>query len=584
MNLGSIYHRSAYSDCYPIDENSLRINLRTGKDIQNVTIIHNDPYCNGITGRRPWEGIREEMEKRCELPYHILWSSVLTPEYKREQYYFELTSGEETIYMLEDGFYSEEELHISGKMKQYFKIPWLNPSDVIRVPDWVSETVWYEIVPDRFCRGDYSNKRMEVKPWDDKEPMTYEDFYGGDLKGIISKLGYLEKLGITGIYLTPIFESESNHKYDTTDYHKIDPDFGTEQEMKELIMEAHKRGIKVMVDGVFNHCGTDFGPWKDVVSKGKASSYYDWFFINKFPIETKDWKTRDGRYYSFAFEAHMPKLNTNNPEVMEYFINRCKYWVNEWKIDGIRFDVGNEISHTFIKRLRREIKGIEPDLFLLGEIWHDSTQWLQGDEYDSVMNYPFIESIHDFWNTESMDVKELMLSLNRIFTMYPEQITNALFQFLDSHDVTRAYTRCGNLDTFLQQFSLLCTMPGSICLYYGTELGMEGAEDPYNRKCMPWREIEQGKHQEIFEQIQRLIAIRKRFRQCRSEKMEWILEDGYRRLLHYRKLGEGKRAVEVYMNAGKNNYKMLTDSNIVFAYRYKDGDLSPGGILILQKG
>ena len=173
-------------------------------------------------------------------------------------------------------------------------------------------------------------------------------------------------------------EAESNHKYDTTDYTKIDPAFGDEETMKALCREAHEKGIRIMVDAVFNHCGRKFAPWMDVLEHGKDSRYADWFMIEDWEQIGKRADTRDRRFYSFAFTDAMPKLNTNNEEVIEYFCEICEDWIRKFDIDGIRFDVGNEVSHRFLKRIREHLKVVKPDLYLLGEIWHDASQWLQG--------------------------------------------------------------------------------------------------------------------------------------------------------------------------------------------------------------
>jgi hypothetical protein len=196
---------------------------------------------------------------------------ILEPKFKREQYYFCVSDGVETQLMFEDGFYTKEAAEKPGRLKQYYKFPWLNPADVIAPPAWVNDTVWYQIMPDRFCRGGEANKRFGLRKWEDHKHIHFWDMYGGDLKGITSKLEYIRDLGINGIYMLPLFLSNSNHKYNTFDYDTIDPDFGTEEDLVELVEKAHSLGIRVMLDAVFNHSGTEFAPWKDVVEKGPAS-------------------------------------------------------------------------------------------------------------------------------------------------------------------------------------------------------------------------------------------------------------------------------------------------------------------------
>lgn len=182
---------------------------------------------------------------------------------------------------------SAEQMALEGRSRQCFVFPWMNPCDIPVTPKWVNDTIWYQIFPDRFCNGDHSIDPDYVVPWRNRGKVKNEECFGGDLAGIIQKLDYLKELGINGIYLTPINESPSNHKYDTTDYAKIDPRFGDEDTFKRLVLEAHKRDMRIMLDGVFNHCGYYFAPWQDVLAKGADSEYYDWFMINEWPLDFK---------------------------------------------------------------------------------------------------------------------------------------------------------------------------------------------------------------------------------------------------------------------------------------------------------
>jgi glycosidase len=581
MRIGEITHRCAFNDCYPIDDSKVRINIKTGKDVDKVYIIHADPYINHISGG-DWKGEREVMSYHTELRSHKIFSIILQPKYKREQYFFELHSKGEILYLFEDDFYEAQDLNIKGKSYQYFKYAWLNPSDVFEVPEWVSDIIWYQIFPERFCRGDMRAKKEVTKPWRCEDNMSYWDFYGGDIKGVNSKLDYLKDLGISGLYLTPIMESSSNHKYNTNDYERIDPDFGNEEDLKILIEQAHKRGMRVMLDAVFNHSGNEFKPWKDVLKHGKESPYYDWFFINQWPMETDYKKNWYDSYYSFAFASGMPKLNTNHPKVIQYFTDLCKHWVRDWNIDGIRFDVGNEVSHTFLREVRREVKNINPDIYLLGEIWQDSARWLQGDQYDSVMNYPFIESINEFCLNKKRTAKDFMYSMNRCYTLYQEQVNKVLFNFLDSHDVDRAVTRFQSQDALFQQLTILMTMEGTPSIYYGTEIAMEGGEDPLNRKCMPWQEIEAGKYEDITNQVKKLITIRNEYSVTRSGNIEWV-DTSETRLIHYRKKkDDGSEVLEVIINGNEEEVVLRDDvkRNVLFARHFENGTLKPGGVMV----
>lgn len=567
MNMEGIIHRCAYTDCYARNENELVINIRTNKDITAVNLIHEDPYINGASGRRPWYGKRSSMSVSMELKNCLIWTLVVSPKFKRLQYYFEIVQNEEKRNLLEDGLYTDDEMEMEGIMKQYFKYAWMNSSDLYQAPEWVEDTFWYQIIPDRFCRIPDSSNEKQFSNWSVTEDMKYNEVYGGNLRGIVSKLTYLQDLGINGIYLTPIFQSPSDHKYNTTDYQRIDPDFGTEEIFRELVDTAHSLGIKVMIDAVFNHSGLEFFAWKDVVKNKRESKYYDWFFIQE-----------DASYFSFAFVDEMPKLNTNNTEVTDYLCQMCKEWIKKWNIDGIRFDVGNEISHSFIKKLHRELKQMKPDLFLLGEIWHDSVQWLQGDEYDSVMNYPFMESLNNFFVNKDLDSKDFMYIMNRCYSLYMSQVNRVLFNFLDSHDVGRVYSRCDNIDNFFQQLVILVTMPGTPCIYYGTEIAMDGKCGPYNRKPMPWEEMDCGKYDSIIEEVQSLIRIRKKYRALKGSEIQW--KNTKDRLISY--VRPGDVTIEVYINAGEQQVPIeLQEQKIIFARGYMEHMLLAGGVLIV---
>ena len=503
----------------------------------------------------------------------------MKPEFKRCRYYFELVSDNETWFYFEDGFINEKQMHLEGKMLQCFTFPWMNSADINNTPDWVNDMVWYQIFPERFCNGDASLNPKDVKPWHNGK-VTNKEFYGGDLPGIISKLDYLEELGITGIYLTPIFESVSTHKYDTTDYMKIDPHFGDENVFKTLVSNAHEKGIRIMLDGVFNHSGAKFAPWLDVLEKGPDSKYFEWFMVNKWPFDNNNRDTRDGRFYSFAFAENMPKLNTNNPEVIDYLISVCEYWVKNYDIDGLRLDVANEISHKFCKILRDKMKAIKPDFYILGEIWHDSISWLKGDEFDAVMNYPLTSSISDFWIDKSLTKEDFECTINRCYTMYMQQNNDVLFNLLDSHDTERLISRVKNINVFYQQLAVLFTMPGSPCIYYGTEIVLEGKHDPDCRRCMPWDEIESGQYDSKINIMKKLIKLRKEEQLFKSRNFHFPNTIKNDRVIEYIKIDEWGNKLEVLLNCSDQIISVDDCGEVLFSHLFSNNRLLKNGVLI----
>ncbi|MBR1743354.1 MAG: glycoside hydrolase family 13 protein [Lachnospiraceae bacterium] len=583
MDFAAIYHRTSEQMSYPLNEEDLIINLRTGKDVTAVFLVHGDPFAAGILGgAERWDGTREKIYFKKELKNHIWWTTTVKPEYKRCKYYFELHAGKEVWYYFEDGFLTKEQMELPGKMLQYFIVPWMNPADVNRTPDWVNDTVWYQIFPDRFCRGKDSKEDQAVLPWR-TGAVKNEERFGGNLSGMTEKLPYLKELGITGIYLTPICQAESNHKYDTTDYEKIDPGFGSEEDMKKFVHTAHEHGIRVMMDGVFNHSGRKFAPWLDVLEKGPESKYYHWFMINEWPVRM-DRDTRDGRFYSFAFHEGMPKLNTNHEEVIAYIEKICTGWVKRFDIDGIRFDVGNEVSHLLLKRLRRTLKGLKPDFYLLGEIWHDASQWLLGDEYDAVMNYPLTSGINDFFIDKSLTKRDFAWRINACYTMYQQQNNNVLFNLLDSHDTDRLITRVGgNQDVFLQEMAALFTMPGSVCIFYGTEVALEGGHDPDCRRCMPWDELMTEENEKISGKIKALIRLRKEEDTFRSLYFHFPNEISEKRCAEYIKLDDSGKRIQILLNGETEPVQVGEEGEVLFSNGFKNGVLLPNGTLIRRK-
>ena len=566
MNLAAIFHESRTPMCCMTDPETLQITLRTGREVERAELICADPYEAGIAGgEEAWQGRRIAMEPWLELEHHQLWRIVLKPPFRRLRYVFALTQAQEQWYCYEDGL--RPNLQLDGRV-QCFQMPWMNPADCIAPPDWVRHTVWYLVYPDRFCRG--GSGRPGALPWR-HGPVTNAERFGGDLAGIAQKLPYLAGLGVNGLYLNPIFAARSFHKYDTTDYTRVDPDFGTEADLQELVRQAHANGIRVMLDAVFNHCGPGFAPWRDVVEKGPGSAWRDWFFVNRWPVE--EGRTDDGRYFSFSFHGGMPKLNTNHPAVQDYLIGLCEDWVRRYDIDGLRFDVGNEISHAFLRRLRVRLKALKPDLYLLGEIWHDAPAWLEGDEYDAVMHYPLQSAVRRFFEDESLPARAFGWQAGRCLAAYAPQVSAAQFTLLDSHDTIRLRSRVRSEDEFWQQLAALFTLPGSPCVYYGTELALEGGRDPDCRRCMPWDEPDTGAGQARLDAMRSLIALRRTEPDLQGSEVTFCPGSG--RLVRYR-----RGSVEVCLNAGTAPAALMPGGTALFARGWDGRTLAPGGTLV----
>lgn len=571
MNFAAVFHRAQAPYSYALNEDELALRLQTGPEVERVFLHWGDPFEAGILGgAERWQGRRQEITGPLGLEHCLWWNVTIRPPYKRCRYYFELHQGGEIWFYGEDGFCTPEQ-NRQEQRPAAFHQPWMNPADIPAPPQWVRDTVWYQIFPDRFCRSEASSCRT---PWR-TGPVTNEERFGGDLPGICEKLDYLAGLGINGLYLNPIFAADSVHKYDTRDYETVDPDFGTNEDLARLVRSAHQRGIRVMLDAVFNHCGASFGPWQDVLQKGPASRYWNWFMVNRWPAPAPGRDTRDSRYYSFAFVPSMPKLNTNEPEVMEYICGLCQRWVAEYGVDAIRFDVGNEVSHRLLKELHRRLRAIRPDVYLLGEIWHDASPWLEGDEYDGVMNYPLQQAVKGFFAHADRTARTLAWDLQHCMGMYRRQTGQVMFNLLDSHDTDRLFTRAGSEDAFFQQLAMLFTLPGSPSIYYGTEIGLPGGHDPDCRRCMPWDQLEEPENRRRIRQLQELIRLRHTVPALRESGLCFVQTQPESRKVHYRR-GD----VEVLLNCGGTLWQLPGEGEVLFCRGLEENTLAPGGVCI----
>ncbi len=496
----AIYHRPKDNFAYAYDEKTLHIRLRTKKDdIEQVNLIYGDPYEweNG-----EWQTQTASMSKSGSDKLFDYWFIAITPPYRRLRYGFELKSKDEQLIYTEKGFYREAP---KDDTAYYFCFPFLNQSDVFKAPEWVKDTVWYQIFPERFANGNEKLNPPKTLPWGSQDP-TPTSFFGGDFEGIIQHVDYLVELGVTGIYFTPIFKAPSNHKYDTIDYFEIDPQFGDKETFKRLVETCHKHGIKVMLDAVFNHSGYYFEPFQDVLKNGEKSKYKDWFHIREFPLQSEP----RPNYDTFAFVPTMPKLNTENPEVKKYLLDVAAYWIREFDIDGWRLDVANEVDHQFWREFRQAVKSIKPDLYILGEIWHDSMPWLRGDQFDAVMNYPFTNGVLRFFAKNEVKASEFVNTITKVLHSYPNNVNEVAFNLLGSHDTPRILTICNNdKDKVKLMFLFQLSFTGTPCIYYGDEIGMTGGQDPGCRKCMVWEEEKQDR--DLFNHVKKLISLRKTY-------------------------------------------------------------------------
>ncbi|QJD87828.1 glycoside hydrolase family 13 protein [Cohnella herbarum] len=507
----AIYHRPKNNWSYAYDRETIHIRVRTKRDdVVKVTLIHGDKYSWSVIGS-------QKIDMNVISRDHLFdyWHAEVKPTFRRLKYGFKFQSANDTIWLNEQGFHESE----PENQNLYFDFPFLNPADVFTPPSWVKDAIFYQIFPERFANGDPSIDPEDAEPWGG-EPKPH-NFFGGDLQGIIDHLDYLTELGVNAIYFNPLFEAPTNHKYDTIDYLKIDPHFGTNEKMKELVEACHSRGIKVLLDAVFNHSGGRFPPFLDVKENGAESRYADWFHVREFPLEVRD---RVPTYDTFAFEAHMPKLNTENAEVQQYLLEVARYWIEEIGVDGWRLDVANEVDHRFWRKFRDVVKAANPEAYILGEIWHDSQPWLAGDQFDAVMNYPLTDAILDYAVKETRDGRQFADLVGYLHAAYPQQAAEVAFNLLGSHDTPRLLTICGEDKRRMKLATVIqFTLSGTPCVYYGDEVGLTGEHDPGCRKCMEWDESKQDR--DLFRFFAELIKLRKDHRALRDGTYELLYSE-----------------------------------------------------------
>lgn len=387
-------------------------------------------------------------------------------------------------------------------------------------PAWVRDAIFYQIFPDRFARSESVDKPSGLAPWG--AVPTPHGYQGGDLIGVAERLDYLSELGINAIYFTPIFQSASNHRYHTHDYEKVDPMLGGDLALRRLIDEAHARGIRVVLDGVFNHASRGFFQFNDILENGPNSAYLDWFTVSDFPLRAYDSETPPNYNAWWGLPA-LPKFNIQTPAVRKFLFSIAKKWV-DFGIDGWRLDVANEIDDDdFWREFRDIVRSSNPDCYIVGEVWHDARHWLQGDMWDAVMNYLFTRACIAFFPAvQNMEVlhgttlaksaprgaREFRESIEQLLALYHPDVTAAQLNLLDSHDMAR-FVSIAAEDTSAFRLATLfqMTYPGVPSIYYGDEIGISGGHDPLNRASFPWQQPEAW-DRDLLNDVRRMIGLR----------------------------------------------------------------------------
>lgn len=438
-----------------------------------------------------------------------------------------------------------------------------------QTPDWVRDAVFYQIFPDRFARSVTVPKPRHLDEWG--APPTYHGYQGGDLVGVVEHLDYLVDLGVNALYFTPVFQSASNHRYHTHDYEKVDPMLGGDPALRRLIDEAHARGIRIVLDGVFNHASRGFFQFHDILENGPDSAYLDWFSVREFPLYAYD-ADKAPNYKAWWGLPALPKFNTDSPEVREFLWGIGRMWM-EFGIDGWRLDVPSEIDDDeFWREFRRRVRAVNAEAYIVGEVWSDAPRWLQGDMWDAVMNYHFTRACIAFFAGEDLNLEDLSRTslhpagptgaeafrraIERLIGLYHPNVTAAMLNLLDSHDTARFVTLANGDRSALRLATLFqMTYTGAPSVYYGDEIGMAGGHDPANRGAFPWHKPETW-DTDLLHEFQRLIALRRSRPALRRGSFRFLhAEDDV--IAYARQLGD--ETIIVAINAAKMPRRLALD-------------------------
>jgi glycosidase len=443
----------------------------------------------------------------------------------------------------------------------------------ITTPDWVKHAVFYQIFPDRFAKSQQPRKRLlKNATWEEWEQMpTLQGYKGGDLWGVMEQLDYLQTLGINAIYFTPIFQSASNHRYHTHDYYLVDPMLGGNDAFKELLEACHSRNIKVVLDGVFNHASRGFFFFHDILENGPYSPWVDWFRIEKWPLCPYD-GDRPANYVGWAGNRALPVFNHDNPEVREYIMEVAEYWL-KFGIDGWRLDVPFEIKTPgFWQEFRDRVKAINPDAYIVGEVWEDAREWLDGTQFDGVMNYLFAAPTIAFTAGDRVDITQVQdrsyspypplfaaeygEKMQELLQLYPWEIQLTQLNLLASHDTARLISIAGGDRPSVELATLLLlTFPGAPSIYYGDEVGLPGKIDPDSRRGFP---LEASWDREILEYHRQLIALRHAYPALRTGDYRVLHAQG---LMYVFARTLDSEELIVAVNAGTDPAKVSLEAN-----------------------
>ena len=551
---------------HPLDSTRFVFRLRTAKgDLRRVTFFYADRAC--MSPELVFSGA-DMPRVRSDLLYDW-YEIVLETEWERIAYYFLLDDGRTKCRYAGDCF---EKTEAQIGRSDYFQYPFNHKADLAAVPDWVGGAVVYNIFPDSFADGKGRIGKAGKK-------LTYGGFpcvseCGGTVSGIRENLDYIRDLGFNCLYLNPVFAAGAYHKYDLLDYYHIDPCFGTDGDFRALVREAHALGIRIIVDGVFNHVSWHHFSFQDVLKNGKASPYHQWFYSLPEQVTLPEGSEKPA-YTCFAYVAGMPKTNTACPSLREYFCDVGRYWIREYGVDGWRLDVANEVDDGFLRCFRQAVKSENPGAVIIGEIWENAEHYMAGDMVDGAMNYDFRRFCIQYFAEGSLTAPEFDLRLSGLLMRYRKQMLPAQLNLLDGHDTSRFLSLCGgDIDRMELAVLFQMTFIGMPCVFYGDEKGMTGTTEKEYRMPMQW-----SGRSPLSEIYRKLIALRKNHKALTHGTFE--TEEAAGMLFRYAREWEGER-IGIAVNPGDSPAAFSPSGDVLLEKNLTEGYLQPKGYVVTR--
>ena len=538
MNRSAIFHMTSGTYAYAVDEHSLCIRLRTAKNDCNQAIIHYMNVYDHSEDRK-----KTNMQKILQDEYFDMYEAKITLKERHFKYFFEIKGEKEKVYFTSDGF-----MNSKVKNENSFFFPVINDDEVYNLPKWAEGATIYQIFVDRFNSS--SDKWFINAKWNEIPKRNH--YFGGDFKGIANKLDYIKSLGTDIVYLSPVFSSTTNHKYDIEDYYSIDEMFGGKKELIKLSEAIQIGGMHIVLDCVFNHMSCYNQIFQDVIQKGLKSEYKDWFYIDNYPVSIENCN-----YDTFAgCVPSMPRINTSNQHAIDYLVNSAAYWTKELNIDGWRLDVADEVSISLWRKFRTEILKANHEALIIGEIWNDASKWMNGDQIHTVTNYKYRKWVLDFieGKIDSEVFWEKMASNNML---YKTMSFNYLINLLGSHDTKRITSIIGH-DKAILALLMTLSFQGIGLIYYGDEIGLKGMDDPDNRRTMPWESISD----ESIKPYRELALLKTKYLSLKYGMVKPVIID--KNVISFERT-ISEQTVEIYANFSEKDV-IISEKHLIYHY------------------